>query len=558
MTIADGMPKLPEGVMDGITNVIPAQAGSQSLQQVLDPGFRRGDGLRGDDGIVRGDDDVLRQAQDVVAQARDDLVVDAMLLAEPPQVRGEGSKFPQVPPCYKDAHEAVLGGLFATLENARRSLAPHAAKVALRLFGIFDFYSERFHEWYMARHNPLAVVRPTPEMVADAHKSTTFSLGVSRPKFGTTVYHYPFTPEEHLKGFPEIGADSVAVVIAFGGSGVTSASGRSFMRFAKQFKDSGVSIISLDYPYHAGGPYDPRYLQIGVSMGMFGNVVEHYGSSGIPLYVVGHSMGPAIIQDLLEESPRIARGASMFSTGGPSSRELLDHYRLQLATGALDFVFSEVTRMDPEGQMWETAMDNQMRTLDIGRMRTEIPVWFISGEFDPWSTPQLLEDLAQKYPNATVEIIPSEGHHIFNVYEGKKNLMVARVLGMIEYTEGRKLPVFASKKEIAPGSMVYYLYDNSELFRNWYAEVEKRPIGVFIGNRYAAEDLLARYEFWQRTSLFAFARQYLPGVINYPVDKTIEGAKQMVQEGAFDVGTDGILQILAAIRRSVEMMTSGD
>jgi hypothetical protein len=32
----------------------------------------------------------------------------------------------------------------------------------------------------------------------------------------------------------------------------------------------------------------------------------------------------------------------------------------------------------------------------------------------------------------------------------------------------------------------------------------------------------------------------------------------MVQEGAFDVGTDGILQILAAIRRSVEMMTSGD
>jgi pimeloyl-ACP methyl ester carboxylesterase len=362
----------------------------------------------------------------------------------------------------------------------------------------FTGFSSHFCEMMKAENDPFAVFKPTIEMVNQWRQLSSFSDGIRWRAFDTTIYHYPHA--DLKPRYPGINNDTKAVVIAFSGSGLTSASGRNFMQLANVMARHGVSLVSLDYPFHRYGPRDPKYMNADVFHTMAMSIVHFYKSTGLPVFLMGHSQGPLPIQELLHMEPALVSAAIMFSPGGAMSRRLLQHYLQQDAVGAFDDVLSEKTQIDDAAEAWEMAMDEQARTIDLNAMATRIPVWIVAGAEDPWSSPDMIRELAAKYPAGKAEVIPEVGHHIFHArLPNGKALMATRIVEMIEQVTGKKLPKLP--KMNAP-SKVLYSYKNSEMFRGWFASVKDRDITHFLSDTRVAKELLERWNYWLMSSMF--------------------------------------------------------
>jgi len=331
----------------------------------------------------------------------------------------------------------------------------------------------------------------------------SFAFGVSRQLYGTTVYHYPYaTP---LKGFPEISSDGRAIIFALGGCGTMQSTGRNFMRYANALRQYGLSIVSPDYPFHANGPRDERYRNIEWTKGMLFKLIKHYKSSGLPVYLVGHSLGPLFIQELLHDSPKLVQGAIMFSPGTLSA-ELLKYYRYQKATGVLDVIDGQELDLSDEALEWEEAIVRGAQTLHADIIPADVPVAMFAGNQDPFSTPQLLSSLAEKYPNANLEILWGKGHRFFE--GGGEDLMLRKMFETIGKYEG-DLPRQRARAR-HPFSIIRYYSENSEMFRHWFGNTETRPLSLFLNNEHAANDLLERWDNVYRAVLVGFARYLDP------------------------------------------------
>lgn len=348
----------------------------------------------------------------------------------------------------------------------------------------------------------------TPYSLEEWLKAQTFGLGVGRPFNDTTVYYHPHY--EHLEGFPEIAVDAKAVVIALGGSGVVTATGRNFMRFAHSLRGHGISLVSLDYPYHANGPCGQQYMNMEHVISTLHPLIEHYKSSGLPIYLAGHSMGPSFIQEILYRYPGIVRGAIMFSPTAGITPELEAHYKVQLASGALDEIAGRRLKVFPEGEAWEEAMDRGMTSKEVARIETPIPVLIVAGDSDPWSRPDLVQALGQRYPNGRVEILPNASHHFFNMgAPSGENIMVDRIVGLVFHTEGWARPEAKKRVRIHPSSRVLYNFENIEVFRMWYQGSKgATPLIHYLQDERAATQLLTEFHNWFQKALVVYARDY--------------------------------------------------
>lgn len=248
-----------------------------------------------------------------------------------------------------------------------------------------------------ALNEPRSIFSPSVPMIDEWRMISSLGDGIKWRAFKTTVYHHPY-PEIAPK-FPGVSKDAEAIVVAFPGSGLTTASGRNFMQLGNVLARRGVSLVSFDYPFHREGPKDEAYMDADAFHAMAMGIVEFYKSTHKPVFLLGHSQGPLPIQELLFMDPNLASGALLFSPGGASSREMLEHYVAQDAIGAFDSILSSKTQIDDDAEAWEMAMDAQAKTIDLEVMPTEIPVWVIAGEDDPWSTSEMIQALAAKFPN---------------------------------------------------------------------------------------------------------------------------------------------------------------
>lgn len=408
----------------------------------------------------------------------------------------------------------------------------------------------------------MSVALPNYWLLRELHDAWNFTRGLDRGLFDTRIYFYPNYP--YLKGYPEIARDAKAAVIAFGGSGTVKATGRNFMGIANSLHRYGISLLSFDYPFHASGPRGEGYMGYGRSMAMFMKLVGHYRSNGLPVFLIGHSMGPSIIQEILRLSPKAADGAIYFSPAGSASADLYDRYRAQLASGALDVIGGRPVEIDPVGTRWEELMDKALLSRQAKRMDAEVPVWIVAGELDPFSTPEMVRDLAARYRNARAEVIKGVGHNVFDIREANKvRLMVNRIVELVSSTTGILLSrapaqyhyrakAFTYKRSMHPFSAVLYLHHNSRLFRQWYGNVEYgRPIEVFLSDERAALDLFYRWTFWLENALVEYARICLNDFRRMPVDKDLLGRlESLARKRDFDEAD--VPAVLAAIRNIVE------
>jgi len=317
------------------------------------------------------------------------------------------------------------------------------------------------------------------------------SVGLSEKKFGTTIYYVP--QANPLLDFPELDRGAKAVVIALGGAGLETASGQTFMQDARVFKRYGVSVVSLDYPFHGSGPTERKYFNVQDFKKMLFEIIKHYKSAGKPVYLLGHSMGPAVIQELLYDSPDLVQGAIMLSPGGKTSALLLKHYQEQSALGLTQKERGEDAKVNLEGEQWSAAMGRDFKANKAARMKTQRPVLVIAGDHDSWSTPEILEDMVSRYPNASLEIVPDAGHLLFKVRGKTEKLFTERVLSFIEAHEGFTLKK-AETRALPDTLRFQYYYENSSMMRAWFT-TQHVLLRSCLVDEHVAQGILSRWFF---------------------------------------------------------------
>ncbi|MBI4057452.1 MAG: alpha/beta hydrolase, partial [Elusimicrobia bacterium] len=284
-------------------------------------------------------------------------------------------------------------------------------------------------------------------------------MGISRRKLGTTIYYQP--QDKPMKGFEEVSEDAKAVIIAFGGSGTTTSSGITFMRDAPVYNYYGVSVISFDYPFHASGPREFGYKRSEESKKLFFRIVKHYRKTGKPLFLMGHSFGPLVIQELRHDSPTIARGGIMLSPGGEVSPNLGRWYRHLVASGAmLKFAKENDVVWNPQGEEWESYMAAGFKSNKGILQRNGFPVFLMAGDQDIWNNaPGLIQDFISRYPQGTYEVWPGVGHGtIFQTKGRHERLVTEKVLNFISEQTGIKFT--ERQRNDSPTTKFRYYYHN--------------------------------------------------------------------------------------------------
>lgn len=292
-------------------------------------------------------------------------------------------------------------------------------------------------------------------------------------KFDTTLYHLAHA--DPLRGYEEIQAGSKAIVIAFMGSGSARGSGAGFMRNAASLWSYGVSMLSFDYPYHGLGPRDAKYDDSAVFLRQVTDIVNHYASTGLPIYLFGHSFGCILEQEILRRWPDLVRGVLMVSPGGNQTPRLLAHYlRFRFSPRWNAFLAAENFSMDRRAEIWSEGEDGAGgvggqfgTTHDVSPIATDVPVVIIAGEHDPWSSPDMLQEIANRFPRGTLRIISGTGHGgVFAKKRGKENLLAAEMLDVVRAT----VPGvdFRKEKRRDPRSMLLSNLQRALLFREWF------------------------------------------------------------------------------------------
>ncbi len=329
--------------------------------------------------------------------------------------------------------------------------------------------------------------------------------GMRRSAFGTTLYSVPHGYT--LPGYDDIAIDAKAIVIGFGGAGVMSASGRTFIPDGYVFKKYGVSMVAFDYPFHADGPRTDRYQNAREFMAMVFAIVRHYEKTGLPIYLMGHSFGPTVIQELLHQSPRNVRGAIYLSPGGSLSPEQGVIYRQLVDSGDLPRYWDSIGIIEePEGEPWSNRMEDYFTANKGQNLNIRVPIELIAGKHDLYSTAETMALLAQRYPNMKVDLVDGAGHDIFKLRGRMEKYVTEKMIDFIEREGGIMLteifkpgnPEACNRRTLhrvyGEGiSDLKYYHANSALFRHWLADHKRVPMRVFLSDDRKATGLMAEW-----------------------------------------------------------------
>ncbi len=290
-------------------------------------------------------------------------------------------------------------------------------------------------------------------------------------KFGTTIYF--LASADHREGVPEIPNDTKAVVLALGGSGSARGNGSAFMRNA-QSMPNGVAMVSMDYPFHGRGPQDRRYEDADTFLGMITGAIDYYKQRGLPVFLLGHSFGCYVIQEILSRQPDLIQGAIMLSPGGNQIPGLLAHYEAFRFSPEWDrFINEHHIVMAASADRWAEGMDGSGGMggrFSSGRstdpIPTHAPVVVVRGENDPWSTSDLARAIAARFENGTFVELEGEDHvSVLKAEVKNKSFIAQKMAQMIESTTSVRLPT--SKRKTSAAEKLIAFSEHSGLFRRY-------------------------------------------------------------------------------------------
>ena len=244
------------------------------------------------------------------------------------------------------------------------------------------------------------------------------------------------------------------------------------MRNATSLRGYGISMIAMDYPFTGNGPRDRRYHTSSEFLKMIKEAVDYYKQFNVPVYLLGHSFGCYVIQEMLAQYGDIVSGAFMLSPGGNQTPDLLQHYLdFRFSPDWQAFIESHGIEMDNKAERWAEGKDGKQGVggqftsgRSTGAIQTKVPVVVIRGENDPWSTEGLAREIAGRFENGTFIPLAGATHQsVLTVRNGKEAFITLILVQTIEAATGIKLP--KSKQKVSAKEKVLSYAQHSDLFR---------------------------------------------------------------------------------------------
>jgi len=312
--------------------------------------------------------------------------------------------------------------------------------------------------------NEFALLReisvPTPHMLTSRRDMPVYHLAHAQT--------HPATPL--------VGADAKAVVLALGGTG-TGRSGVGMMRLAGSFRDLRTDLVSFDHPFHGPGIRDMRAVDYGFYFDRVNGILDELEGTGLPLFLLGHSFGSIVIQEMLLRYNRNLSGAMMVSPAGFQSSALLEHYLAFRHSPAWDeFTADNDIQWDTVAEVWGEGKNGNggmgglfQSVAHSGRIDTSTPVWLVAGTEDPWNTESLAQEIADRFERSRLIMVEGAGHtQVLTMKKHKKKKTMIALL-FEEFAGHQGVELSFSKRAKRDASMIIALNDRSPLFREWMA-----------------------------------------------------------------------------------------
>jgi len=290
---------------------------------------------------------------------------------------------------------------------------------------------------------------------------------------------------------PWVFKDAKAVLIFFHGSGTAKASGKNFAENQNILRPFGVAGVSLDLPFHGDNKGSEKLKNMDQFMDWINQFVikvrKESDQTGkkIPLYMMGHSFGPSVIQEYVERYPKEITDFLLMSPAGDFHPALKYTYE-KITTPGEKYLEGDPVIENAAGGEWAGSLEGQFTWHKKGAF-DKIPGRMLIGEKDEWwpgnkelaakvgvaqpfEFEQPLKYLEKKYPKMRITTIPGVGHMLFEAQDAKgENFVRKSILDMLGVPDKDRNPPGVG---ITPGEKIALLYQTSPLFRDW------------LGNRY--------------------------------------------------------------------------
>lgn len=326
---------------------------------------------------------------------------------------------------------------------------------------------------------------------------------------------------------PLVPANAKAVVIFLHGSGTAKASGKNFAENQNILRPMGIAGVSLDLPFHGDNKGNEKLKKMDPFMDWMHQFVtkvkKEADATGrkIPIYMMGHSFGPGVIQEYVERYPKDLTDFLLMSPSG-DFHEALKYTYEKITTPGEKFLEGEPIVENAAGGEWAGEIDGQFTWAKRGPF-DRLPGKMLIGELDEWwpgnkelakkvgvkqpyEFEQPLQFFKEKYPKMTITTIPNVGHMLFEAQnKDGKNLVRETLFDMIGIPGKDRNPPGVP---ITPKERIALLYNTSPLFQKWIGDRYQHSFSDDIRINGVLKDWEnTKYQAWRKT-LERIAEQY--------------------------------------------------
>jgi len=285
---------------------------------------------------------------------------------------------------------------------------------------------------------------------------------------------------------PWVPKNAKAVLIFFHGSGTAKASGKNFAENQNILRPLGIAGISLDLPFHGDNRGSEKLKNMDHFMDWIHQFVgkvkaeAEQSKKKIPIYMMGHSFGPSVIQEYIERYPKDIADFLLMSPAGDFHPALKYTYEKITTPGEKYLEGDPVIENAPGGE-WAGGLEGQFTWHKNGPF-DKVSGHMLIGEKDEWwpgnkelaakvgvpqpfEFDQPLKYFEKKYPKMQITTIPNVGHMLFEAQNQRgENLVRKAILDMVGIPDGERNPPGIP---VSPGEKIAILYRTSPLFQNW-------------------------------------------------------------------------------------------
>ncbi len=308
------------------------------------------------------------------------------------------------------------------------------------------------------------------------------------PDLETSVYSTMAEPRKD-GSVPLVPKDSKAVIIFLHGSGTMKASGKNFAENMNAMRPSKVAAVGIDLPFHGDNQGSEKLKNMDNFMDWMHKFVTQVKTEvdetgrKIPIYMVGHSFGPGVIQEYIERYPKDLTNFLLMSPAGDFHPALKYTYE-KVTTPGWKYLGGEPSVENAAGGEWAGQLDEQF-TWPKKKPFDKIPGKMLIGALDEWwpgnkelaakvgvaqpfEFEEPLDYFRKKYPKMDINVIPKFGHMIFEATAPNgRNLIRETIYDMVNLSEKERTPLGLS---ITPKERLALLYQNSPVFKEWIGD----------------------------------------------------------------------------------------